>query len=67
MWARLLLTAESLLQFLSLPIGGMIGVIFYGLVINKTYMKKHHALKPKMVPPEERLKILMVAAPLLVM
>lgn len=28
-------------------------------------MRKHHALKPKMVPPEERLKVLMVAAPML--
>lgn len=27
-------------------------------------MRKHHALKGKMVPPEERLKPLMVAAPL---
>ena len=31
---------------------------------NKVYMKKHRARKGKMVPPEERLKPLMLAAPL---
>jgi multidrug resistance protein len=54
---------EGGLAFLALPIGGAIAVVLYGLTFNRTYMKKHHALKGKMVPPEERLKPLMLAAP----
>lgn len=51
------------LAFLGLPIGGSAAVLVYALYFNKVYMRKHHELKPKMVPPEERLKPLMVAAP----
>lgn len=54
---------EGGLAFLGLPIGGSIAVVVYALYFNKVYMRKHHAMKPKMVPPEERLKPLMVAAP----
>lgn len=52
------------LAFLGLPLGGTIATVIYALYFNKIYMAKHQARKGKMVPPEERLKPLMVAAPL---
>lgn len=54
---------EGGLAFLGLPIGGTVAVLVYAFYFNKVYMRKHHELKGKMVPPEERLKPLMVAAP----
>ena len=51
---------EGGLVFLALPIGGLIAVVIYALYFNKIYAKKHKAIAPRMVPPEERLKPLMV-------
>lgn len=51
------------LVFLGLPVGGALGVLIYALYFNKKYIQKHRARKGQMVPPEERLKPLMIAAP----
>lgn len=56
---------ESGLVFLALLTGGSLGVLGYVTYFNRQYMKIHHAIKPHMVPPEERLKPLMYAAPAL--
>ena len=56
---------ESGLVFLALLTGGSLGVLGYVTYFNRQYMKVHHAIKPHMVPPEERLKPLMYAAPAL--
>lgn len=53
---------EGGLVFLALPAGGLLAVVMYALYWNKIYMKKHHAIKPKMVPPEIRLQPLMPAS-----
>ncbi|GAA6036911.1 hypothetical protein NBRC10512_001275 [Rhodotorula toruloides] len=55
---------ESGLVFLALLTGGVIGVCGYIFYFNPQYMKKHRALRPKMVPPEERLKPMVIASPL---
>ncbi|GAA6014046.1 hypothetical protein JCM10207_000218 [Rhodosporidiobolus poonsookiae] len=55
---------ESGLIFFALLTGGVIGVVLYVAYFNRQYMKKHRALRPKMVPPEERLIPLCYAAPL---
>jgi multidrug resistance protein len=52
------------LAFLGLPIGGTTGVLLYIFYYNPKYMAKHRTKKGQMVPPEERLKPLMLAAPL---
>ncbi|GAA5982241.1 hypothetical protein JCM10908_004797 [Rhodotorula pacifica] len=51
--------------FLALLSGGATGVLGYLFYFNPKYMKIHHSLGGKMVPPEERLKPLFLAAPLL--
>lgn len=56
---------ESGLVFLALLTGGSLGVLGYVTYFNRQYMRIHHAIKPHMVPPEERLKPLMYAAPAL--
>ncbi|GAA5943153.1 MFS transporter [Sporobolomyces koalae] len=53
------------LVFLALLMGGVFAVVLYILYFNKKYMAKHHAMKPKNVPPEERLIPLFYSAPLL--
>jgi len=55
---------EGGIVFVALPVGGTLAVLLYAFYFNKVYMKKHRARKGKMVPPEERLKPLMLAAPL---
>ncbi|GAA6055076.1 hypothetical protein JCM3770_001784 [Rhodotorula araucariae] len=55
---------ESGLIFLALLTGGVLGVLAYVLYFNRKYMAIHRAIKPQMVPPEERLKPLAFAAPL---
>lgn len=54
------------LVFLGIPVGGFFAVLLNAFYYNKVYVKKHHQMKGKMVPPEERLKPLMLAAPCLV-
>ncbi|GAA5966389.1 hypothetical protein JCM8115_002855 [Rhodotorula mucilaginosa] len=51
--------------FLALLSGGAAGVLGYLFYWNPKYMKIHHALGGKMVPPEERLKPLLISAPAL--
>lgn len=55
---------QSGLVFLALLTGGVLGVVGYVGFFNRQYMKIHRAIKPRMVPPEERLKPLLYAAPL---
>lgn len=57
---------EGGLVFLALPVGAVGATLVYAFYFNKVYIRKHKALKPgqKMVAPEERLKVLMLAAPL---
>ncbi|GJN88991.1 hypothetical protein Rhopal_001962-T1 [Rhodotorula paludigena] len=58
---------ESGLIFLALLTGGVVGVAGYVFYFNRKYMAMHRALRPKMVPPEERLKPLLYAGPLFAM
>ncbi|GAA5870316.1 hypothetical protein JCM3774_004639 [Rhodotorula dairenensis] len=51
--------------FLALLSGGVVGVLGYLFYWNPQYMKRHRALGGKMVPPEERLKPMLIAAPFL--
>ncbi|GAA5901619.1 hypothetical protein JCM6882_006025 [Rhodosporidiobolus microsporus] len=56
---------QSGMIFLALLSGGFIAVLLYIGYFNRVYMKKHRAMRPAMVPPEERLTPLCYAAPLL--
>ncbi|GAA5877931.1 hypothetical protein JCM8547_007083 [Rhodosporidiobolus lusitaniae] len=56
---------QSGLVFLALLTGGVIGCLIYIAYFNRKYMALHRAMKPKMVPPEQRLTPLCYAAPLL--
>ncbi|GAA5830889.1 hypothetical protein JCM11251_001112 [Rhodosporidiobolus azoricus] len=56
---------QSGMVFLALLSGGFLAVCLYIGYFNRVYMKKHHAMRPKMVPPEVRLQPLLYAAPLL--
>ena len=57
---------EGGLAFIAIPVGGTAAVLMYVFVINKKYMRISRAMRPKPVPPEQRLVPLMLAAPLLV-
>ncbi|GAA6039859.1 hypothetical protein JCM8097_006766 [Rhodosporidiobolus ruineniae] len=57
-------SGESGLVFLALLSGGVVAVGLYVFYFNRQYMKLHRAMRPRQVPPEERLKPLMYAAPL---
>ena len=52
------------LMFLPLFLGGVAGVIIYLLVFNPMYMKLVVQFSPRPVPPEYRLDIALIAAPL---
>ncbi|GAA6063686.1 hypothetical protein JCM10212_003353 [Sporobolomyces blumeae] len=54
---------ETGLIFLALLTGGVIAVLGYIFYFNKLYVKTQQELKPKPVPPEERLRPLFFAAP----
>lgn len=52
------------LMLLNLPVGGATGVAFYILVMNRRYERAIQVHAPHPVPPEVRLEMLAVAAPL---
>jgi MFS family permease len=54
---------ESGLVFLALLSGGVLGVISYIFYFNPQYVKLHHKIAPKSVPPEARLTPILFAAP----
>ncbi|UZJ52159.1 hypothetical protein CBS101457_001479 [Exobasidium rhododendri] len=57
------------LMFIPLFLGGILGVIVYILVFNPSYVRKldeYTAEKKGRVPPEERLKVVCLAAPCLI-
>ena len=49
--------------FLALLFGCVCGCAFYMLWYNKKYVRMHHAMAPKLVPPEVRLEPVLHAAP----
>ncbi|EPS93497.1 hypothetical protein FOMPIDRAFT_1026518 [Fomitopsis schrenkii] len=57
-------TGLSGLTFLPIFLGGVAGVISYLLVFNPRYVRAQKRYAPAMVPPEMRLELAMVAAPL---
>ncbi|GAA5880257.1 hypothetical protein JCM1840_003411 [Sporobolomyces johnsonii] len=64
MGAHHLNAGECGLVFLALLMGAVAGVFLYIVYFNRQYMKLHHDIKPRMVPPEERLRPLFYASPL---
>lgn len=54
---------ETGLVFLALLGGGVIAVLLYVFYYNVDYSKVHHEMAPRSVPPEIRLKPLLIAAP----
>ncbi|KAJ8520098.1 hypothetical protein ONZ45_g3022 [Pleurotus djamor] len=52
------------LMFLSIPLGGFIAVTLYTLIFAPRYQRKVKELAPKPVPPEFRLEMCLIAAPL---
>ncbi|THH20558.1 hypothetical protein EW146_g832 [Bondarzewia mesenterica] len=60
----LLLWRVTGLMFLPISIGGFLGVIFYLIVFNPRYERYVDEYAPNLVPPEKRLEITMVCAPL---
>lgn len=54
---------EAGLVFLALLFGCVCGCALYMLYYNKEYIRLHHAMAPKPVPPEVRLKPVLHAAP----
>jgi len=53
------------LVYLPLPIGGFISVVVYVLFVNTDYSRKVEECAPDPVPPEYRLYVAMIGAPLL--
>ncbi|KAI9461803.1 MFS general substrate transporter [Boletus coccyginus] len=53
------------LVYLPLPIGGFLAVVVYVLFVNTDYSRKVEEYAPEPVPPEDRLRVVMVASPLL--
>ncbi|CEQ40292.1 SPOSA6832_01927 [Sporobolomyces salmonicolor] len=64
MGAHHLNAGECGLVFLALLLGAVFAVFLYIVYFNRQYMKMHHDIKPRMVPPEERLRPLFYASPL---
>lgn len=52
-------------MFLALLFGGVLAVLLYMLYFNPRYTKLHHSLNGRSVPPEERLKPLLIPAVLM--
>ncbi|KAH0838213.1 major facilitator superfamily domain-containing protein [Lanmaoa asiatica] len=53
------------LVYLPLPIGGFLAVVVYVFFVNTDYSRKVEEFFPEPVPPEYRLRLAMIAAPLL--
>ncbi|KAG8219714.1 major facilitator superfamily domain-containing protein [Butyriboletus roseoflavus] len=53
------------LVYLPLPIGGFLAVVVYLLFVNTDYARKVEEFAPEPVPPEYRLRVAMIASPLL--
>ncbi|KIK81209.1 hypothetical protein PAXRUDRAFT_833010 [Paxillus rubicundulus Ve08.2h10] len=59
-----LTSGVSSLMYLPLPVGGIIAVVVYLLLVNPRYARKVEEFAPNPVPPEYRLRAAMVAGPL---
>ncbi|KAF8560251.1 MFS general substrate transporter [Imleria badia] len=53
------------LVYLPLPIGGFLAVVVYVFFVNPDYSRKVEECAPETVPPEYRLRVVMIASPLL--
>ncbi|KAF8140369.1 major facilitator superfamily domain-containing protein [Boletus edulis] len=52
------------LVYLPLPIGGFLAVVVYMFFVNTDYSRKAEEYAPEPVPPEYRLRVVMIASPL---